>query len=93
MNNYQDILNSYNQIQNLSITYSSKEKNHVYKHINLIYTDSGIPYIEMYPGDQIEIIKQVFVNTKEVFGTFENEIDFSINDSEQNVGLTEVSGE
>lgn len=88
MNNYQDILNSYNQIQNLSITYSSKEKNHVYKHINLIYTDSGIPYIEMYPGDQIEIIKQVFVNTKEVFGTFENEIDFSINDSEQNVGLT-----
>ena len=47
MNNYQDILNSYNQIQNLSITYSSKEKNHVYKHINLIYTDSAIPYIEM----------------------------------------------
>ena len=88
MNNYQDILNSYNQIQNLSITYSSKEKNHVYKHINLIYTDSGIPYIEMYPGDQIELIKKVFVNTKEVFGTFEDEIDFSINDSEQNVGLT-----
>ena len=45
MNNYQDILNSYNQIQSLSIIYSSKEKNHVYKHTNLIYTDSGVPYI------------------------------------------------
>ena len=88
MNNYQDILESHDKIYNLSITYTGKEITSVHNNVELIYTDSGIPYIEMYPGDKIEITKKVFINTKEVFGEFEDKKDFSLNDEEQNEGLS-----
>lgn len=88
MNNYQDILESHDKIYNLSITYTGKEITSVYNNVELIYTDSGIPYIEMYPGDKIEITKKVFINTKEVFGEFKDKKDFSLNDEEQNEGLS-----
>lgn len=88
MNNYQDILESYDKIYNLTVIYAGEEIKHVYKNVYVTYTDAGIPYIEMYPGDQIKIDKMVFINTKEVFGEFINKKDFSLNDEEQNVGLT-----
>lgn len=92
MNNYQDILESYDEIYNLTVIYAGEEIKHVYKNVYVTYTDAGTPYIEMYPGDQIKIDKMVFINTKEVFGEFSNKKDFSLNDEDQNVGLTFKSG-
>ena len=63
MNNYQDILESYDKIYNLTVIYTGEEIKHVYKKVDVTYTDAGIPYIEMYPGDQIKINKMIFINT------------------------------
>ena len=46
MNNYQDILESYDKIYNLTVIYTGEEIKHVYKKVDVTYKDAGIPYIE-----------------------------------------------
>lgn len=87
MNNYQDILDSYKVINNLSVIYSSEQVICNYKDINLMYNKAGIPFIEMYIGDEIEITKRIFINAEEIYGEFENKLDFIINDENGNEGL------
>ena len=87
MNNYQDILDSYKVINNLSVIYSSERVICNYKDINLMYNKAGIPFIEMYIGDEIEITKRIFINAEEIYGEFENKLDFIINDENGNEGL------
>ena len=87
MKSWQDIFDCIDVINNVSINYTGKNINPVYKETQLVYLDSGLPMIEMYVGDEFEIIKHVYINGKEEFGTFENVNDFFINDNENNVAL------
>ena len=91
MNNYQDILDSYKVINNLSVIYSSEQLIYNYKDISLMYNKAGIPYIEMYVGDEIKITKRLFINAEEIYGEFENKLDFIINDENNNEGLQYIA--
>lgn len=86
MNNYQDILESFETIYNLSVHYIGRQVAYNYKEIELIYTDGGYPYIEMYPNDVIQITKKLFVNTRELPEDL-NDSNFTINDENGEVGI------
>lgn len=87
MNNYQDILESFDTIYNLSVHYIGGQVAYNYKNIELVYTDAGYPYIEMYPNDILQIIKKVFVNTRELPEAL-NDFNFTIDDENGEVGLS-----